>query len=78
MPYEANHQGGVKEYHATEADLLGLASCERLNRWAVVRLLPNMQRTVIARFRHRSDADGHLLFLQQHDADGNYVVLFDP
>ncbi|MBD2021875.1 hypothetical protein H6F43_16970 [Leptolyngbya sp. FACHB-36] len=51
---------------------------ERLHHWAVVRLLPNMQRVVIARFRDRSDADGHQQFLQRHIPNATFIVLFDP
>ena len=36
-----------------------------------------MQRVVIERFRRRSDADGHLRFLQQHIPDGTFIVIFD-
>ncbi len=33
---------------------------KRLSPWVIVRLLPNMQRIVVGRFRTRSDAEGHL------------------
>jgi hypothetical protein len=32
---------------------------DRLNIWAVMRLLPDFQRVVVARFRNPSDAEGH-------------------
>jgi hypothetical protein len=38
---------------------------ERLNPWALVRLLPNMQRVIVGQFRNRSDADGHLEILRR-------------
>ena len=50
---------------------------DRLKHWTIVRLLPKMQRVVIERFRRRSDADGHLRFLQQHIPDGTFIVIFD-
>ncbi|HEY9697276.1 MAG TPA: hypothetical protein V6D10_08440 [Trichocoleus sp.] len=50
---------------------------ERLNHWAIVRLLPNLQNVIVARFRNRSDADGHLRFLQQHIPQAKFVVIFD-
>lgn len=50
---------------------------EKLNCWAVVRLLPNMQQVTVARLRSRSDADGHLRFLQRHLPEGEFVVVFD-
>ncbi|MEO0406464.1 MAG: hypothetical protein AAF289_03840 [Cyanobacteria bacterium P01_A01_bin.135] len=51
---------------------------QRLNHWAVVRLLPNMQRSVLTRFRTRSDADGHLTFLRNHMPQSQFQVVFDP
>ena len=49
----------------------------RLNPWAIARLLPNMQRTIVGRFRSRSDADGHLRCLRQLIPDASFVVVFD-
>lgn len=51
---------------------------ERLKHWAIVRLLPDMQRSVMARFRSRADADGHLRFLRRNAPDCQFVVVFDP
>lgn len=51
---------------------------DRLNHWAVVRLLPNIQRVVVARFHHRSDADGYSQALQRLIPDATFVVVFDP
>ena len=51
---------------------------ERLNHWAVVRLLPNMRRVVLARFKNRSDADGYTQALQQLIPDATFVVIFNP
>ena len=49
----------------------------RLNPWAIARLLPNMQRIIVGRFRSRSDADGHLQCLRQLMPDASFVVIFD-
>ncbi len=49
----------------------------RLAPWAIARLLPNMQRIIIGRFRSRSDADGHLQCLRQLIPDASFVVVFD-
>ena len=51
---------------------------ERLQHWAVVQLLPGMQRIVVERFRSRSDADGHAQALRQLFPDALFVVVFDP
>lgn len=50
---------------------------DRLKHWAVARLLPNLQRMIIARFRSCSDADGYLKFLRQRLPDLQFEVVFD-
>ena len=51
---------------------------DRLNHWAVIRLLPNIQRLVVARFHNRSDADGHAAALKRLVPSSIYIVIFDP
>jgi hypothetical protein len=51
---------------------------DRLNHWAVIRLLPNVQRLVVARFHKRSDAEGHAAALKRLVPNGIYIVIFDP
>ncbi|MBW4612744.1 MAG: hypothetical protein KME21_05590 [Desmonostoc vinosum HA7617-LM4] len=50
---------------------------ERLNNWAIARLLPNNQWLIIARFRIRSDADGHFQFLCRTMPNVQFKVVFD-
>jgi len=50
---------------------------KRLSPWVIVRLLPNMQRVTVGRFRTRSDADGHLQILQRLIPTAEMVVVFD-
>ena len=50
---------------------------KRLSPWIIVRLLPNMQRVTVGRFRTRSDADGHLRILQRLIPTAEMVVVFD-
>ncbi|HEY9820652.1 MAG TPA: hypothetical protein V6D35_07710 [Candidatus Sericytochromatia bacterium] len=50
---------------------------KRLSPWVIVRLLPNMQRVTVGRFRTRSDADGHLQILQRLIPRAEMVVVFD-
>ncbi|NEO61242.1 MAG: hypothetical protein F6J98_12670 [Moorea sp. SIO4G2] len=50
---------------------------QRLHPWVVVRLLPEMQRVVVARFRNRSDAEGHLQALKRLMPDGKFIIIFD-
>ena len=50
---------------------------KRLSPWIIVRLLPNMQRVTVGRFRTRSDADGHLQILQRLIPRAEMIVVFD-
>lgn len=51
---------------------------ERLQSWAVIRHLKDMQRSTICRFRKESDADGYAKVLRQLTPDGKFFVVFDP
>jgi hypothetical protein len=51
---------------------------DRLQRWMVVRHLPQMQRATLARFSKESDADGYAQALRRLDPAGEFVVVFDP
>jgi hypothetical protein len=46
--------------------------------WCVVQLLPNAQRSIVARFRKRNDATAHLQALQRLMRDAIYEVVFVP
>ncbi|HEY9830547.1 MAG TPA: hypothetical protein V6D26_08210 [Stenomitos sp.] len=48
-----------------------------LNPWAVARQLPSLKWLIIARYRSRSDADGHLLLLRQRVPNMQFKVVFD-
>lgn len=54
-----------------------IAYQSRLYPWVIARLLPNMQRTIVGRFRSRSDADGHLRCLRQLIPHTSFAVVFD-
>lgn len=51
---------------------------KRLKPWIVVRLLPNLQRVVLGRFRSWSDADGHLRALKQLIPGAKLTLVFEP
>ncbi len=51
---------------------------ERLKPWIVVRLLPNLQRLVMGRYRSWSDANGHLRILRQLIPTARLTIIFDP
>lgn len=48
-----------------------------LKPWAVARQSPNLGWTIIARYKSRSDAEGHLLLLKQRVPDIEFKVVFD-
>jgi hypothetical protein len=48
---------------------------ERLTPWILVRFLPGMQRVIVGRFHKRTDAEGHLQFLQRQG--GEFMIMFD-
>lgn len=51
---------------------------ERLSPWCLVRLLPNMQRLTVGRFRRWNDAHKHRRILRQLVPEANYAIVFDP
>ena len=51
---------------------------DSLSPWAIVRLLPNnLQWIIIARYRNRSDADGHLQLLRRRVPQMRFEVIWD-
>lgn len=50
----------------------------QLHVWAVVRLLPNLQRVVVNRFRRRGDAENYVYLLRRCTSEGNFIIVFDP
>ncbi|MBW4660769.1 MAG: hypothetical protein KME15_19010 [Drouetiella hepatica Uher 2000/2452] len=50
---------------------------ERLNYWAIARLLPAQNWVIIARFHRRSDAEGHCAFLRRSIPDAQFRVVFE-
>lgn len=50
---------------------------DRLCCWAIARLLPTQQWIIVARFRNRSDADGHFKFLRQTIPHVKFELVFD-
>ena len=50
---------------------------DQLNPWCIARLLPDMQRTVVNRFRRRNDAEAYLKLLRQMMPTATYTIVFD-
>ncbi|NJR66381.1 MAG: hypothetical protein HC772_15370 [Leptolyngbyaceae cyanobacterium CRU_2_3] len=51
---------------------------DRIQRWVVVRLLPNFQHQDLARFHKCSDAEGYCQVLRRLEPNGRFAVMFDP
>ena len=51
---------------------------DRLSPWCIILLLPQMQRSVVARFRKRNDAEAHVLALKRLNPTLHYEIVFDP
>jgi hypothetical protein len=49
----------------------------RLNAWAIARLLSDTEKVIVARFRSRSDADGYLQHLNQINPNSTFQIIFD-
>jgi hypothetical protein len=45
--------------------------------WCIIRPLPNMQQTIVARFRRRSDAEAHLKILRLLLPTAPQTIIFD-
>lgn len=50
---------------------------ERLSPWCIVRQLPNLQSTIVVRFRRRNDAEAHLQILQRLMPEAKFEIVFD-
>lgn len=51
---------------------------QQLHPWCIIRLLPNMQRTTVNRFRRRNDADEHMKVLRRLNPQATYIIIFVP
>jgi hypothetical protein len=51
---------------------------DRLSPWCIIQHLPKMQRSAVARFRKRNDAEAHLRALQRLNPAQRYEIVFDP
>ncbi|MBD2340116.1 hypothetical protein H6G64_24420 [Calothrix sp. FACHB-156] len=46
--------------------------------WTIVRILPNAQTYIVARFFNRQDADDHLKFLRRFVPKAVFEIMFEP
>ncbi|OYD96884.1 hypothetical protein CDG76_09025 [Nostoc sp. 'Peltigera membranacea cyanobiont' 210A] len=50
---------------------------KKLSPWCIVRLKPNMQNQIVARFRRRSDAEAHLQVLRRLIPGVSFTLIFN-
>jgi hypothetical protein len=78
MPQDIELQNLSVEFTEPALNVQTTAYRSKLNHWAIARSLSNTATTVVARFRTRSDADGHLRVLCQRFPTETFSVVFDP
>jgi hypothetical protein len=59
-------------------DAAGSVYRARLFPWSVIRLLPDCQRSVLARFRKRNQAEEYVRSVKRVNSDWDCTIVFDP
>ena len=59
-------------------DAAGSVYRARLFPWSVIRLLPDCQRSVLARFRKRNHAEEYVRSVKRVNSDWDCAIVFDP
>jgi hypothetical protein len=65
------------EYNDTKSKNQPSSYRNRLNGWAIARVVANQERVIVARFRSRSDADGYIQHLRQIIPTASFEIFFD-
>ncbi|MBD2296554.1 hypothetical protein H6G06_24505 [Anabaena sphaerica FACHB-251] len=65
------------DYKDTKSTNQAISYRNRLNAWAIARVVANQERVIVARFRSRSDADGYIQHLRQIVPDSSFEMFFD-
>ncbi|MEA5578937.1 hypothetical protein [Anabaena sp. UHCC 0451] len=65
------------DYKDTKSENQAISYKNRLNGWAIARVVADQQRVIVARFRKRSDADGYIQHLRQIVPDSSFEMFFD-
>lgn len=50
---------------------------QQLSPWTIIRVRPNLKPITVARFRRRSDAEGHLVILKQLIPFAKFTIVFE-
>ena len=59
-------------------DVAGSVYRARLFPWSAIRLLPDCQRSVLARFRKRNQAEEYVRSVKRVNSDWDCTIVFDP
>lgn len=62
---------------ATAANAIAFTYRDRLHPWHIMQQLPNLQHTIVARFRHRNHAEAYLRQLQRSQPNQRYEIVFN-
>ncbi len=50
---------------------------QKLSPWTIVRVLPDLQKITVARFRRRNEAEGHLIILNRMMPLAEFAIVFE-
>lgn len=50
---------------------------QKLSPWTIVRVLPDLQKITVARFRRRNEAEGHLVILKRMMPLVEFAIVFE-
>ncbi|AFZ57400.1 hypothetical protein H6G54_26015 [Anabaena cylindrica FACHB-243] len=65
------------DYKDTKSENQAITYRNRLNGWAIARMVADQQRVIVARFRSRSDADGYIRHLRELTPTASFEIVFD-
>jgi len=72
MPQNTDYQPSP-----TETQAKAKVYRQRLNTWAIIRIVPDIEPVIVARFRSRADADGYLRHLRQVIPNTTFQIVVD-
>jgi len=50
---------------------------EQLNPWVVHKLMPDLKQSIVARFRHRNDAEAYLKIVRRMVPQSRFAIAFE-
>jgi hypothetical protein len=65
------------DLNLSNSETQAIAYKNRLNSWAIARLVQGKQNEIVGRFRRRSDADGHMQLMCRMTPEANFMLVFE-